>query len=138
MKLAPYLHFSGDCAEAMRFYAGVFGVEPGITFTYAQSPMAEQTPPEWRDKIMHTRITVSDTELMASDGPPGGPAQKMQGCTLSINVDDPAEAERIFAALAEGGSVRMAIGETFWAERFGMLTDRFGVAWMVNCEKVRP
>ena len=98
------------------------------------TPAAEQVPPEWRSKIMHARMTIGDQVLMGSDAPPQY-ATEMKGFSISVNVDTADEAERIFAALAEGGTVRMPIGKTFWAIRFGMLIDRFGTPWMVNCEE---
>lgn len=134
MRLDPYLTFDGTCAEAFAFYERCFGAKAGMTMRYGDSPMAEQTPPEFRNKIMHTRLDVAGVALMGSDAPPGRYARPA-GTMVSIGADDPAEAERIFAALAEGGQVGMPIQETFWARRFGMVTDRFGTPWMVNCEK---
>ena len=91
-------------------------------------------PAEWRKKILHARLVFGDNVLMASDAPPGR-FEKMQGFSVSLVLKDPDEAERIFNAFANGGTVRMPLGETFWAIKFGMLTDRFGTPWMVNCEK---
>ena len=96
--------------------------------------MADQTPREWRDKVMHARLIVGDEVLMGSDAPPDR-YEPMKGITVTLGVDEPADAERIFSALAEGGTVQMPIQQTFWAARFGMLTDRFGTPWMVNCEQ---
>ncbi len=95
--------------------------------------MEEQTPPELRDKIIHARCAIADTILMGSDAPPGR-YQAPQGFNVSLEFTDIAEAERIFQALADGGTVTMPVQQTFWAARFGMLTDKFGVPWMVNCE----
>ena len=134
MHLNPYLTFDGTCAEAFAFYERCFGTKASMTMRYGDSPMAEQTPPELRDKIMHTRINVGGVSLMGSDAPPGRYAAPA-GTTICLGTDEPAEADRIFAALAEGGQVGMPIQETFWARRFGMVTDRFGTPWMVNCEK---
>jgi PhnB protein len=134
MKVNPYLSFNGNCAAAFRFYEKVFGGTVPMIMKYGESPMADQTPPEFRDKIMHTRLIAGDTVIMGSDAPPGR-YEKAQGITVAIGVDTAAEAERVFHALAEKGTVTMPISETFWAERFGMLTDQFGVPWMVNCEK---
>jgi PhnB protein len=134
MKFNVYLHFKDNCAEAFKFYGDVLGLKPPMMFTYGQSPMAEQTPPGMRDKVMHTRIQIGDQVIMGSDTPPGMDAP-MGGFTVNIAVDTPEEAERIFKALSQGGNIVMDIQETFWAKRYGMFTDRFGVPWMVNCEK---
>ena len=101
--------------------------------TFGSSPMAEKTPPEWHDKIMHARLTVGEAVLMASDAPPGH-YETTKGMSIALNTDRPEEAERIFAALSENGTVRMPIQSTFWAARFGMLVDQFGIPWMINCE----
>ncbi|MBV9653151.1 MAG: VOC family protein [Acetobacteraceae bacterium] len=134
MRLDPYLSFDGNCAEAFAFYAQCFNARVSFAMTYGQSPMAGQTAPEYRDKIMHTRIDVGGVQLMGSDAPPGY-YKRPAGSMISVGTDDPAEADRIFGMLAEGGQVTMPIAETFWARRFGMVTDRFGTPWMVNCEK---
>ena len=135
MQLNPYLFFKGDCEEAFRFYERVLGGRIVAMLTHEGTPSAEHTPAEWRSKIIHARMVVGDQVLMASDAPPGHQEDAMKGFSINVGVDDPAEAERIFHALAEGGTVRMPIQETFWAVRFGMLVDRFGTPWMVNCEK---
>ena len=101
---------------------------------HAGTPAESQTPPEWLDKILHARMTVGDYVLMGSDAPPGS-QQEAGGFPLSISVTEPAEADRIFDALSEKGKATMPIGETFWAHRFGMLVDQYGIPWMVNCEK---
>jgi PhnB protein len=96
--------------------------------------MLDKTPPEWHNKIMHVGLMIGDQELMGSDNPPGY-SETPQGFSVSIGVDDPAEAERIFHTLAENGTVKMPFQQTFWAYRFGMLVDQFGVPWMINCEQ---
>jgi PhnB protein len=134
MELNPYLAFNGTCREAFTFYEKCLGGKITMMMTHADSPMADQTPPEHLDKIMHVRMVVGDKVLMGGDAPPGHftpPA----GFSVSLGIAAPAEAERVFAALSEGGTVRMPIQETFWAQRFGMFIDRFGTPWMVNCEK---
>lgn len=137
MQLAPYLYFNGDCKEAFERYASVLGGKIVRMMPHAGSPAESRTPPEWLDKIMHARMVVGDQVLMASDAPPGH--QHSAGrFSVSVNVKEPAEADRIFHALAEGDKVFMPIAETFWALRFGMVTDRFGIPWMVNCEKPMP
>ena len=140
MQLNPYLHFDGKCEEAFRFYEKSLGGKIVAMMSHRGSPMEAQTPPEWLDKIMHARLVVGETVLMGSDAPPQF-FQRMQGFSVTLVIDTPAGAERVFNALAEGGEVRMAIQETFWAQRFGMLVDRFGTPWMINCERpgaVRP
>jgi PhnB protein len=134
MQLNPYLTFSGQCEAAFKFYEKVLGGKIEAMMTFAGSPMAEQTSPQWRNKIMHARMTVGNQVLMASDAPPDR-YEAMKGIMVTLGIDDPAEAERIFNALADKGTVQMPIQKTFWAERFGMLVDQFGTPWMVNCEK---
>lgn len=134
MRLNPYLHFDGNCREAFGFYEQVLGGKVIMMLTHADAPPDMQGPPESQGRIMHARMDVGGTVLMGSDTPIGRwmPAQ---GFMVSLNIDDPAEADRAFAALAEGGAVHMPIAETFWAHRFGILADKFGIPWMVNCEK---
>src|SRR5919112_5802116 len=134
MQLNPYLMFDGQCEAAFRFYEQALGGTIVAIMTFGESPMAEQTPAELRGQIMHARLIVGDTVLLGSDAP-GERYEKMKGFSVALGVDEPAEAERVFNALAAGGTVTMPIQETFWARRFGMLTDRFGTPWMVNCEK---
>jgi len=133
MKLDPYLIFSGNCEAAFKFYEKLLGGKIELMMTHGQSPMAEQTSAEWRDKIIHVRMTVGDRVLMGSDAPPGR-YDKPQGFSVSIGVDDTAEAKRIYDALAESGKVVMPLEKTFWATAFGMVVDRFGIPWMVNCD----
>ena len=134
MQLNPYLTFDGQCEAAFKFYEKVRGGKIEAMMTYGGSPMADQTQPEWRNKIMHARMTVGDKMLMASDAPPDR-YEAMKGIMVTLGIDEPGEAERIFHALSENGTVQMPIQETFWARRFGMLVDQFGTPWMVNCEK---
>ena len=134
MQLNPYLSFDGQCEAAFKFYAEALGGQVLMTLTYGETPMSDQTPADWRGKIAHTRMSVGGTMLMGSDSPPDR-FEPMKGVTIALGVDEPAEAERVFDALAAGGTVTMPIQETFWAHRFGMLTDRFGTPWMINCEK---
>jgi len=134
MRLNPYLVFDGQCQAAFRFYEQCLGGKIAALMTYGDSPMAEQCGAQSRDRIMHARLQVGDTVLMGSDAPPDR-FQPMQGMSVTLNIEQAAEAERVFHALAEGGNVIMPIGETFWAQRFGMMTDRFGTPWMINCEK---
>lgn len=134
MQLNPYLFFKGDCKEAFNFYEKVLGEKIIAMMTHGETPAAEQTKPEWQDKIIHARMTFGDQVLMASDAPPEH-HRSMQGFSVSLSIDEPAEADRIFEAFSEGGQVTKPIQETFWAHRFGMLVDRFGTPWMINCEK---
>jgi PhnB protein len=134
MHLIPYLTFDGDCEQAFKVYEKVLGGKIVAMVTHRDTPAEAHVPAEWRDKILHARLAFGDNILMASDAPPGR-QERMQGFSVTLNVKEPAEAERIFDALADGGSVRMPLSETFWAKKFGMLTDRFGTPWMVNCEK---
>jgi PhnB protein len=133
MQLNPYLFFNGQCEEAFKFYAQVLGGKIDGMLTHAGTPAEQQVPAEWRDKIMHARLIVGDQVLMASDAPPDH-YEKPSGFSVSIQIKDKAEAERIFNELAEGGKIQMPFGQTFWAAGFGMCADRFGIPWMVNCE----
>jgi PhnB protein len=135
MQTNPYLYYSGNCEAAFKFYAEALGGKILAMITHAETPAAAQTAPEWQQKIIHARIALGDTVLMGSDAPPGRQAP-MSGFSVTVNVAEPAEAERVFHALAEGGTIIMPIEETFWAKRFAMLTDRFGTPWMINCEKL--
>jgi len=130
-QLNTYLTFDGNCAEAMRFYERTLGGKLDL-MTHAQSPMADQTPPGMADKIMHARLTFDGGMLMASDAMAGHSYGGMKGFSLSLIYPTPAEAQRAFDALSEGGRVTMPVQKTFWSEAFGMLVDRFGTPWMVN------
>jgi PhnB protein len=134
MQVSPYLHFSGQCREAVTFYAQCFGAKIDAVIPYEGTPAAEQVAADWRNKIVHAHISVGGTVLMAMDAPPDR-YQQPKGFHVSLQVDTAAEGERIFAALADKGRVQMPIQETFWAERFGMVVDRFGIPWMVNCSR---
>jgi PhnB protein len=134
MKLNSYLIFDGCCADAFRFYERVLGASRLTLFTFGDSPMASGTPEGWQDKIVHARLEIGGEVLMGSDGMPGQ-HEKARGFSVSIQVADPATAEPIFLALAEGGTVRMPFQKTYWSAGFGMLVDRFGTPWMVNCEQ---
>lgn len=131
MNLVPYLNFNGDCREAFQFYQQLLGGELQM-FTHEDMPM-EDLSEEWKDKIIHADLRVGEESIMGSDAPPEwyAPPKSM---SVSAHVDSTEEAERIFAALSEGGSIQMPIGQQPWARRFGMATDRFGIPWIVNCE----
>ncbi|MFC5741756.1 VOC family protein [Dyella tabacisoli] len=135
MKINAYLNFNGDCKTAFECYAQCFRGKITMISHFADAPasMCEQIPAEFHDKVMHARLEIGDQVLMGSDSAPPCPYEGIKGCSMAIAIDDPAEAERIFNTLAENGTVQMPLDETFWAKKFGMLTDRFGVAWMINC-----
>lgn len=132
MELSTYLFFNGQCADAFKFYEQCLGGKLE-TIKYAGSPGEADLPQEWSDKIMHARLTIGDEALMGSDAPPAH-YQQPQGFSVSVSVRDVADGERIFKDLSEGGKVTMPYTPTFWAAGFGMCVDKFGIAWMVNCE----
>jgi PhnB protein len=134
MLIQPYLFFDGNCEEAVEFYRKALGAEVEMLMRYRESPEPPppgMVPPGWDDKVMHTTLRVGGAIVMASDGPCSGESG-FRGFSLSISVPDSATAEKFFTALADGGQVQMPLGKTFWSPCFGMLTDRFGVGWMVN------
>jgi PhnB protein len=130
MKVTPYLNFSGQCEEAFKTYERVLGGKIVATFTFGNSPMAARYP-ELANKIMHARLDLGDQMILGSDVPPEY-FQQPQGSSVCLELDDTAEAERVFRELAEGGDVKMPIQETFWAKRYGHVVDRFGTPWMIN------
>ena len=134
MRLNPYLSFDGQCEAAFQFYEKVLGGKISMMMTWGNSPMAAHAPPGWSNKILHVTLLLGDQVLQGADTPPDH-YQKPQGFSVALNLAGAAEAERIFQALAEGGTVQMPIQETFWALRFGTVTDRFGTPWAINCEK---
>lgn len=134
MRVDPYLLFNGDCEVAFQFYEQLLGSKIEMMMPHEGSPAAGQVPKEWGPKILHASMTIGGSRLMASDAPPGR-YSKPTGFSVSLSVESTAEAERIFAGLAENGQVQMPIAETFWALRFGMVVDRFGIPWMVNCDR---
>ncbi len=133
MLMNAYLTFNGECEEAFNVYAQCLGGTIEVLMPHAGTPAEAHVPAEWRDKIMHVRMRAGENVLMGSDAPPGHYAKPV-GISVSVQIGDPAEAERVFDTLAEGGSVTMPLSQTFWAQRFGMLVDRFGIPWMINCE----
>ena len=133
MQVNPYLSFNGQCEAAFKLYERVLGGQLGTIFRYTGTPLADQVPADWQDKVMHGSVTVGGQELMGADvGPDRSEAPK--GFSLSIQIKDATEAERIFRELSQAGHVVLPLEKTFWAERFGMLVDRFGIPWMINCE----
>jgi PhnB protein len=131
-QLNAYLVFDGNCAEAMRFYERTLGGKMEMMMTHAESPMAGNSPPGSADRIMHARLSIDGSTLMASDSMVGQPYAGMKGFSLSLIYPTTADAQRVFNALAAGGRVTMPLEKTFWAEAFGMLVDRFGTPWMIN------
>ena len=131
--IQPYLFFNGNCEEAVEFYRRALGAEVEMMLRFKESPEAPppgMVPPGYENKIMHTSFRVGQTTVMASDGCETGQVE-FKGFSLSLAVTSEAEADRYFAALAEGGKVTMPLGKTFWSPRFGMLEDRFGIGWMI-------
>lgn len=133
MKIAAYLNFDGNCAEAFRFYAEALGGKIAFMQTFGESPMAEQAEPEAQGHIMHARLEVGDQIILGSDAV-GGRYHTPKGFAVSLQLS-PAEAERVWEPLSQGAQVEMPLQQTFWAERFGMLRDRFGIPWIINGEE---
>lgn len=131
-QLDAYLAFDGTCAEAMRFYERVLDGKLEILMTNGESPMRDQTPPAAYDRILHARLNLDGKILMAGDTPPGMPYEGIKGVSMTLSYPSVADAQRVFEALAEGGQVSMPLMPSFWAETFGMLTDRYGTPWIVN------
>jgi PhnB protein len=134
MQVNPYLAFNGKCEEAFTHYAKVLNGKILFKMTNAESPMADKTPPEQRNRIMHATLQVGDRLIMGADAPPNY-YTKPGGFSVSINCKDVAEAERVFKALADGGEVKMPLQKTFWSPGFGMFIDRFDIPWMVNVDQ---
>ena len=133
MQINPYLNFNGQCEAAFTFYAECLGGELGALFRYSGTPLSHQVPADWQDKVMHGSVTVCGMVLLGADLAPDH-YEESKGFSLSIQMTSTTEAERIFHALAKDGTVVMPLEKTFWAARFGMLVDRFGIRWLINCE----
>lgn len=131
-KMDPYLFFDGNCAEAMQFYQRTLGGKMEAMLRYGDSPQPGQCPPGSAERIMHASIDLNGQLLMASDCPEGQPYEGMKNVSISLLYPTAAEAKPIFDALAAGGHVVMPMSPTFWAEGFGMLTDRYGTSWMIG------
>ncbi len=132
MKITPYLSFDGQCHAALTFYARCLGGKIVYSTTYGQSPMAAEVPREWAPRIYHATLAFGEQTLGAADAPPGT-YRSPQGLSLTLELDEPAEADGLFRILSQGGSVQMPLQETHWAQRFGVLTDQFGTPWIINC-----
>jgi PhnB protein len=133
MNVQPYLFFDGRCEEAIEFYRKTLGAEVAMLMRFKDSPEPPppgMVPPGSENKIMHASLRIGDTTLMASDGDCHG-KPSFDGFSLTVNAADEAQAKRLFAALGDGGQVRMPLTKTFFSPSFGMLADRFGVGWMV-------
>ncbi len=133
MEASIHLVFGGQCEAAFRFYERVLGGKIVNIHTYGNSPMAEQVPPGWHDKIVHGSLAMGGTVFAGADMLPEQYV-KHQGFYVLLSVKDTMDAERIFCALAENGEVHTAIQQTFWSSRFGVLTDQFGIPWEISCE----
>jgi PhnB protein len=130
-----YVNFAGQCAEAFRFYEQHLGGKVTMMMTHGQAPDQSRVNPDWKDLVLHARMSLGATELMGADIPK---AEPMRSAYLSLLVDSDAEAERVFAALAGDGQILMPLAETFFASRFGQVRDRFGVNWMILRERQAP
>jgi PhnB protein len=136
MKLNTYINFNGQCEEALRYYEQHLGANVLFMMKWAEMPEADRhTPPGMANKVLHVRVALADSHILAADIPT---AEPMRSAYLTLAVDSNEEAERIYNALAEGGEVFMKLGETFFARRFGQLRDRFGINWMIIHEKPMP
>jgi PhnB protein len=133
MQMTPYLSFKGQCETAFKFYERCLRGQLGPIFRYAGTPLADQVPADWQHKVMHGSLTVGGQVLMGGDVAPDRYEQP-KGFSLSLQIKNAADAERIFHELAQDGKVVVPLEKTFWAERFGMVVDRFGIPWLINCE----
>lgn len=134
MQVNPYLSFKGNCEEAFTFYEQCLGGKLRAIFRYGGSPLSDRAPADWQDKVMHGSLSIGEQVLMGADVAPDG-YEEPKGFSLSIQLKKTADAERIFHELANDGRVVMPLEKTFWAARFGMVVDRFGIPWLINCEE---
>ncbi|GGP23575.1 VOC family protein [Silvimonas iriomotensis] len=133
MQVQPYLTFNGDCEAALAFYGQVLGGQITFMMRFKDAPGTEPVDPAWADKIMHCNFSAGSTQFMAADCSPERASAKKSGFTMSVAVDTAAEGEKIFNGLAADGQITMPFQATFWTKGFGMLVDKFGTPWMVNC-----
>ena len=133
MDVSPYLDFNGECEVAFTFYAECFGATLGPIFRYAGTPLADQVPANWQQKVMHASLMLGDRTVMGADAAPDR-YEAPKGFSLSVQLTDIAEAERIFRRLATKGTIRTPLERTFWAARFGVVLDQFGILWLINCD----
>jgi len=132
MQVNPHLAFNGECEAAFRFYGNCLGGKISFLMSYGDSPMAAEVPSDWRNKILHATLEVGSYRITGADVPPGQ-YRRPEGFSVALNVVAAEEAEQVFRRLSEGGTIQVALQETFWAVRFGMVVDRYGIPWMVNC-----
>ncbi len=132
MKTSISLQFNGDCAEAIRFYERTLSGKILFELSWGSSPLDKDAPPEWHTKICHSSLLVGDTTFHGVDVLPGA-YEPLRGFSIVLEIDDPGESDRLFQALAANGEVRVPMQETFWARRYGMVVDRFGIPWEINC-----
>jgi PhnB protein len=130
--IVPYLMFNGNTAEALAFYAKAFDGKTLFQQSFGESPMGNETPDEYKSKIMHATFQAGDLTFMVSDSMPGQQVSGGTNLSLSLNFKTVADIDKIFAALSEGAKVTMPLQDTFWGAKFGMLTDKFGINWMFN------
>ena len=133
MQMNPCLSFNGQCEAAFTFYEQCLGGRLGTIFRYEGTPLADQVPPDWQDKVMHGSVTVGGLELLGGDVAPDR-YEHPSGFSLMLQIKSTTEAERIFLELSENGRVTVPLDKTFWAARFGMVVDRFGIPWLINCD----
>ena len=134
MELTTSVHFGGQCEAAFKFYERCLGAKIASMLTWGDSPVATQVPPEWQKKVLHARLMIGDSALVGGDFPPEQHKQP-KGFSLLLAIADPVDAERVFAALAENGTVGMPMQKTFWSSRFGVVVDQFGLQWDISCEQ---
>jgi len=134
MQLNTHLNFNGQCEAAFKFYEQALGGKIASMHSYDSTPAGQQVPADWQKKLMHAEMKIGEAVLMGADVP-AERYQSPQGFSITFQTDQPAEADRVFEALAEKAQVQMPIQQTFWSARFGMLTDQFGIPWMVNCSQ---
>jgi PhnB protein len=135
MRLTPKLMFEGNCLEAFKFYEKALGAKIEFQMTWGDSPMSDKVSSDWKEKIIHATVSLAAGQSMSGGDAPPGQFERPQGFCLSLDTTDDAEAKKFFSVLSEKGSIQMALEETFWATSFGMVTDQFGIPWMINCGK---
>lgn len=135
VEVTPHLVFGGQCEEAFKFYERLLGGKIATMLTWGESPMADQVPTHWRDKILHASLTLPGAALVGADVLPDQ-YERPRGFFVLVGIDEPTDAERIFGSLAEDGTVAVPMQQTFWSVRFGVVIDRFGIPWEVSCGQV--
>jgi PhnB protein len=135
MKALAYLNFDGNCREAFEFYARALKGKIAFIQTFGDSPFKDQMPPEAQNRVLHVRLEAGDTALLGSDSHPAMGFAGTHGFAVALLFDRPEEVDPVFNALAEGGKVDMPVDKTFWSARFGMCTDKYGIPWILNCER---